>query len=51
MRKILQPALHLIAEDDEAKVPEAVGQDASGFSVTPLKQEISEAWEKLGLPK
>lgn len=51
VRKILQPALHLIAEDDEAKVPEAVGQDASGFSVTPLKQEISEAREKVGLPK
>ncbi|XP_029388094.1 DNA-directed primase/polymerase protein isoform X2 [Mus pahari] len=51
VRKILQPALHLIAEDDDAKIPEAVDQEASCFSVTPLKQEISEAWEKLRLPK
>lgn len=51
MRKILQPALHLITKDDEDEIPEAVGHEASCFSVTPLKQEISEAWEKLRLPK
>ncbi|XP_032775046.1 DNA-directed primase/polymerase protein [Rattus rattus] len=51
VRKILQPALHLITKDDEDEIPEAVGHEASCFSVTPLKQEISEAWEKLRLPK
>lgn len=51
VRKSLQPALHLMAKNDEAKIPEAVGQEASCFSVTPLKQEISEAREKVGLPK
>ncbi|XP_076770238.1 DNA-directed primase/polymerase protein isoform X2 [Arvicanthis niloticus] len=51
VKKILQPALHLIAKDDEDKIPEAVGHEASCFSVTPLKQEISEAWQKLGLPE
>lgn len=51
VRKILQPALHLITKDDEDEITEAVGHEASCFSVTPLKQEISEAWEKLALPK
>lgn len=51
MRKILQPALHLIAKDDGDKIPEAAGYAASCFSVIPLKQEISEAWEDLESPK
>lgn len=51
MRKILQPALHLIAKDDGDKIPEAAGHAASCFSVIPLRQEISEAWQEPGLPK
>ncbi|XP_052018453.1 DNA-directed primase/polymerase protein isoform X2 [Apodemus sylvaticus] len=51
VRKILQPALHLIAKDDGDKIPEAAGHAASCFSVIPLKQEISEAWKDLESPK
>lgn len=51
VRKILQPALHLITKDDGDKIPEAAGHAASCFSVTPLKQVISEAWEEPELPK
>lgn len=46
VRKILQPALHLITKEDEDKIPEAMGHEASCFSDVPLKQEISEARER-----
>ncbi|CAO2612077.1 DNA-directed primase/polymerase protein [Lemmus lemmus] len=51
VRKILQPALHLITQEDEDKIPEEMGHEASCFSDVPLEQEISEAWEKPELPK
>ncbi|XP_051025615.1 DNA-directed primase/polymerase protein [Acomys russatus] len=50
VRKILQPALHLLAKEDENKIPEAMSHEASCF--IPLKQqESSEAQKKLGSPE
>lgn len=51
MRKILQPALHLITREDEDKIPEEMGHEASCFSDVLLEQETSEAWETPELPK
>lgn len=51
MRKILQPALHLITREDEDKIPEEMGREASCFSDVLLEQETSEAWETPELPK
>ncbi|XP_026642758.1 DNA-directed primase/polymerase protein [Microtus ochrogaster] len=51
VRKILQPALHLITQKDEDKIPEEMCHEASCFSDVPLEQETSEAWETLELPK
>lgn len=51
VRKILQPALHLITQEDEDKIPEEMGHEASCFSDVPLEQETSEAWETPELPK
>ncbi|XP_060237719.1 DNA-directed primase/polymerase protein isoform X2 [Meriones unguiculatus] len=51
VRKILQPALHLLAKEDEDKIPEVMSHEASCFSDVLLKQEVSEAWEKPGPPK
>lgn len=51
MRKILQPALDLITQEDEDKIPEEMGHEASCFSDVPLEQETSEAWETPELPK
>lgn len=51
MRKILQPALHLITKEDDDKIPEATDHKVSCFSDVPLKQEILETWEKPGSPK
>lgn len=41
MRKILQPALHLIASEDDDRNPETMDHGFSHFSETPIKQEIS----------
>ncbi|XP_038184841.1 DNA-directed primase/polymerase protein isoform X2 [Arvicola amphibius] len=51
VRKILQPALHLITQEDEDKIPEEMGHEASCFCDVPLEQETSEAWEMPELPK
>ncbi|KAK7812365.1 hypothetical protein U0070_023275 [Myodes glareolus] len=51
VRKILQPALHLITREDEDKIPEEMGHEASRFSDVLLEQETSEAWETPELPK
>uniref|UniRef100_A0A8C2M981 DNA-directed primase/polymerase protein n=4 Tax=Cricetulus griseus TaxID=10029 RepID=A0A8C2M981_CRIGR len=51
VRKILQPALHLITKEDDDKIPEATDHKVSCFSDVPLKQEILETWEKPGSPK
>ncbi|XP_050003297.1 DNA-directed primase/polymerase protein isoform X2 [Alexandromys fortis] len=51
VRKILQPALHLITQEDEDKIPEEMGHEASCFSDVPLEQGTSEAWETPELPK
>ncbi|CAO2612078.1 DNA-directed primase/polymerase protein [Lemmus lemmus] len=40
-----------VAQEDEDKIPEEMGHEASCFSDVPLEQEISEAWEKPELPK
>ncbi|XP_046504317.1 DNA-directed primase/polymerase protein isoform X1 [Equus quagga] len=41
VRKILQPALHLIASEDDDRNPETMDHGFSHFSETPIKQEIS----------
>lgn len=44
MRKILQPAFHLIAsgdDEDDGGIPETTGQAFSHFSEPPIKQGIS----------
>lgn len=51
VRKILQPALHLITQEDKDKIPEKMGHEASSFSDIPLEQETLEAWKNPELPK
>ncbi|EHB08377.1 Coiled-coil domain-containing protein 111 [Heterocephalus glaber] len=41
VRKILQPALHLISSEYDNRIPNPVGHEFSHFPETPLKQEIS----------
>lgn len=41
MRKILQPALHLIAKEDDDRIQETIDREVSHFSEEPLKQGIS----------
>ncbi|XP_062933270.1 DNA-directed primase/polymerase protein isoform X2 [Cynocephalus volans] len=41
VRKILQPALHLIAKEDDDRIPEKTGREFSHFSETPVKEETS----------
>ena len=63
MRKILQPAFHLIASEDEDMTPETTAREFTHFSETPSEQgtcfgkmstdiDVGESWtsnsEKLG---
>ncbi|XP_007177929.2 DNA-directed primase/polymerase protein isoform X2 [Balaenoptera acutorostrata] len=41
VRKILEPAFHLIASEDDDMTPETTGHEFSHFSETPIKQGIS----------
>ncbi|XP_007102900.2 DNA-directed primase/polymerase protein isoform X1 [Physeter macrocephalus] len=41
VRKILEPAFHLIASEDDDMTPETMGHEFSHFSETPIKQGIS----------
>ncbi|XP_069872502.1 DNA-directed primase/polymerase protein isoform X1 [Dipodomys merriami] len=41
VRKILQPALHLIAKDDDDRISETLDHEFPQFSEAPLKQGIS----------
>ncbi|XP_073910964.1 DNA-directed primase/polymerase protein isoform X1 [Castor canadensis] len=41
VRKILQPALHLIAKEDDDRIQETIDREVSHFSEEPLKQGIS----------
>lgn len=41
MRKILQPAFHLIASEDDDSISETTGHGFSHFPETPIKQGIS----------
>ncbi|KAB0352580.1 hypothetical protein FD754_017437 [Muntiacus muntjak] len=65
VRKILQPAFHLIASEDDDMTPETMGREFTRFSETPSEQgtcfsemstdhDVGEGWtsnsEKLGRP-
>ncbi|XP_065756024.1 DNA-directed primase/polymerase protein isoform X2 [Phocoena phocoena] len=41
VRKMLEPAFHLIASEDDDMTPETMGHEFSHFSETPVKQGIS----------
>lgn len=41
VRKILQPAFHLIASEEDNRIPETTGHGFSHFSETSVKQGIS----------
>ena len=41
VRKILEPAFHLIASEDDDMTPETMGHEFSHFSETQIKQGIS----------
>ncbi|XP_068388013.1 DNA-directed primase/polymerase protein isoform X2 [Eschrichtius robustus] len=41
VRKILEPAFHLIASEDDDMTPKTTGHEFSHFSETPIKQGIS----------
>ncbi|XP_024615675.1 DNA-directed primase/polymerase protein isoform X2 [Neophocaena asiaeorientalis asiaeorientalis] len=41
VRKMLEPAFHLIASEDDDMTPETMGHEFSHFSETPIKQGIS----------
>lgn len=41
MRKILQPAFHLIGREDDGSTSETTGHEFSCFPETPIKQGIS----------
>ncbi|XP_008562526.1 PREDICTED: DNA-directed primase/polymerase protein, partial [Galeopterus variegatus] len=41
VRKILQPALHLIAKEDDDRIPEKTGRGFSHFSEAPVKEGTS----------